>query len=212
MTLANKTSFIFDFDGTIADSIPLIFSVIKKVGPEYGYGVLTDEDIAWIREHHYRDLLKRYKIPLYKIPFFLARGRYEIEQIIHTVKPCVGMIDFLQELKATGKNLGILSSSKKDMILKFLERHNIVSLFDFVHSELNIFGKDKALISVMAKNKIQKDQAVYFGDEIRDIEACRKIGVDIVSVSWGFNAKDALLDHNAQVVVDSPEEILKLTH
>jgi phosphoglycolate phosphatase-like HAD superfamily hydrolase len=49
---------------------------------------------------------------------------------------------------------------------------------------------------------------VYVGDEVRDIEAARKSGINCISVSWGFNTKELLQKHS-QTVVSSPTELLQ---
>ena len=45
---------------------------------------------------------------------------------------------------------------------------------------------------------------------IRDIEACKAIELDIISVTWGFNNEAGLRKHGATHIVDSPDAILKL--
>ena len=46
-------------------------------------------------------------------------------------------------------------------------------------------------------------ETLYIGDEVRDIDACRKTGIRIISVTWGFNSKEALCRKNPDFLVDS---------
>ena len=51
-------------------------------------------------------------------------------------------------------------------------------------------------------------QLFYVGDEVRDVKACRKAGVPVVGVTWGFNSRDALEKSGPSLVVDHPSELL----
>jgi phosphoglycolate phosphatase-like HAD superfamily hydrolase len=82
-------------------------------------------------------------------------------------------------------------------------------MFSFIHSELNLFGKSGALDKMLKKYKLHKPDVLYVGDEVRDIEACKKVGVDIVSVTWGFNSREVLEKYQPNKLVGTPEELLQ---
>jgi phosphoglycolate phosphatase-like HAD superfamily hydrolase len=53
------------------------------------------------------------------------------------------------------------------------------------------------------------DNVIYVGDETRDIEACHKVGIPIISVTWGLNNnKKSSLACSAQQLARSPKEII----
>lgn len=81
-------------------------------------------------------------------------------------------------------------------------------LFEFIKSGRNIFGKDKDILWIMKKYNLSKNNVVYIGDETRDVEAAKKVGIEIISVCWGFNYKEILQTLNPNFIVESPEEIL----
>ena len=74
---------------------------------------------------------------------------------------------------------------------------------DKIITNNNIFGKDK-LLRKMGR------QFVYVGDEVRDVEACKKAGVKMIGVTWGFNTKEALKKAGADYLVDNRTELRKL--
>jgi len=86
----------------------------------------------------------------------------------------------------------------------------LASLFDFVHSELNIFGKDRALLSLLRQYRMPIAECIYVGDETRDIEACKKIKLDCISAGWGLNSPNALKKYGAKWIVTKPQDIVKL--
>jgi len=59
----------------------------------------------------------------------------------------------------------------------------------------------------LKEQDLNKSEVVYVGDEARDIEACQKADIAVITVSWGFHRKEVLREKNPTYLVDSPEEI-----
>jgi phosphoglycolate phosphatase len=72
--------------------------------------------------------------------------------------------------------------------------------------------RQRVLTQVLKKQKIDKTEAIYVGDEIRDIEAAQKVGMKIISVTWGFNAKESLQKFHPDALADTPDEFLHFVH
>jgi phosphoglycolate phosphatase-like HAD superfamily hydrolase len=51
---------------------------------------------------------------------------------------------------------------------------------------------------------------IYIGDETRDIEACKKINVPIIAVSWGFNSHKSLASHSPTYLINNPKELVEI--
>jgi phosphoglycolate phosphatase-like HAD superfamily hydrolase len=209
----NKKNIIFDFDGTIADTVPVMFTLIGQLATEFGYAKrITQEDLDWVREHELTELPKYFGIPLIKIPFLLMKGRSLLNKQMFSVPPCRGILEMLQSLKKKGYILAILSSNRRDSIQEFIVKHHLESYFDFVHSELNLFGKDKALLSLLKQNNMTVKESLYVGDEIRDFKACQKIDMDCVSAAWGLNSENAHREHGAKWIARKPQEVIDILH
>ena len=54
------------------------------------------------------------------------------------------------------------------------------------------------------------DQCVYVGDSEVDLQTSRNVGMDCISVTWGFRDEDQLVSAGATVLVRSPEELREL--
>ncbi|MHB1319887.1 MAG: HAD family hydrolase, partial [Anaerolineae bacterium] len=52
------------------------------------------------------------------------------------------------------------------------------------------------------------EDAMYFGDEIRDVEAALAVGMASGAVTWGYNSGASLAAHGATVVFWAPAEIV----
>jgi phosphoglycolate phosphatase len=209
--MRKKKNIIFDFDGTIADTIPVMRTIAQQIADESKHPLkLNEVEWEWVRDHTLMEMPVHFGVPLFKIPGLILRGRELIKKQILTVPLCKGIELVLNTLHAKGYTCSILSSSSKDMIQEFLLKHNLVHIFTFVHSELNLFGKDKALTSLMRQNNYDPEETVYVGDEVRDYAACAKIKLDCISVTWGLNSRKALEGAGNTYIIDKAEEIIGL--
>lgn len=204
-----KKTLIFDFDGTLADSLPVVVDIINTLAKQFGYKTVDEKDLPQLQNKSQKELLKMFEISMLKLPKFLLQGKKMLYEQIEDVPVFPHLKEVLQQLHKT-HTLGILTSNSIENVEKFLQKHEL-DMFDFVHSEKNLFGKHKALKSLLNKYQLNKEESMYVGDESRDIEACHKIQLDIIAVSWGFNTKDLLEKYKPTFLIDTPEELLKVT-
>ena len=204
-----KKIIIFDFDGTIADSFPPMVKILKKQVKEMGYGDLTDKQIEVMRSMRPFDIIRHFRFPIWKIPKLIQTVREELFNQIDRVKVFQGINELIKNLKTKKIKYGILTSNSKKTVEALLNRNNLKG-FEFIESETNIFKKSSHLAFIIKKYSLYKNDVVYVGDEVRDIEACREVGVDIISVTWGYNNKVVLEKHNQRSLVSTPSEILKI--
>lgn len=208
-TFFMKKVLLFDFDGTIADSFENFLEIFAVLANKYHFSLLSREELEKLRSEDARTLIKHLKIPFYKIPF-MARDMKKLQlEKIQYIKPFAGLPRVLTQLKEQGYTLAILTSNGKANVQSFLTNNNI-DLFTYIHSDSNIFGKDKVINKFLKQNKLQKAEVLYIGDEIRDIQACKKVGVQIASVTWGFNNKEGLTKNNPDFMIDKPEKLSEL--
>jgi len=205
--LHNKTTVIFDFDGTLGDTLPVILEVINKLGPDYGIKAMDQAEFDALRSLSHWQLMAKYHFLLLKLPVLITRSQEEMHANMERVKLHEGMAEVLEALSRKGVRLGILSSNSPKNLDAFLKNNNL-TMFRFVHSERNLFGKDTALRNMAKEQGIDLAGAVYVGDETRDIAACKKCNLDIISVTWGFNTRQSLTDAKPTRIADSPRDIL----
>lgn len=201
---------IFDFDGTIADTLAVIIDIVNEHASEFGFKPLTAKQQEELRGKTLWQIIKDFKLPLIKLPSFIVMAQKELHARIDEISLYEGMNDVIEELHKRKYRLGILSSNSKENVTKFLDAHNLLNLFEFVHSELNPFGKAPILKHLISTYKLDKKTTAYVGDEVRDIEASHKVGVDVIAVTWGFNSKKMLQSYKPTTLVDHPKDILKL--
>ena len=199
---------IFDFDGTLADTLDAIVHITNRLAKTYGYKKTEPEELAQIRNMSSREIVKQSNISVFKLPFLLRRVKLELQNDIQQIKPICGIKDSLIRLKKQGILLGILTSNSEENVKAFLEENDMKDLFSFVYSERTIFSKDKALKKFIKRNNLISEQVIYVGDETRDIEASKKINVRVVAVSWGFNSEEVLAKQNPDFLINKPSELV----
>lgn len=206
----HEKTIIFDFDGTIADTLETIAVLYNKVAVDFNCKPVSFEEKEKFRAMKSHDFLKECNIPLILLPILALKIKAELRQEIKTIKPFAGIIQALHNIKDAGLKLGVMSSNSVDNIKLFLEENNLNNIFEFIHSGKNIFGKDKVILRLLSKYKLQRNSVVYVGDETRDIEALKRIKVPIIAVSWGFNSHEILEKQNPDALIDNPDELLNV--
>jgi phosphoglycolate phosphatase len=197
---------IFDFDGTLANTLSAIIKLINGHAQEYKIKPLEAKDVENLRGMSNLDIVRKYHIPLVKVPSLILRTQKELHQKIDQVELFPGIRDLILELKRRMFCLGILTSNSRENVQKLLRARDL-DVFDFIHAESNFFGKTRALLHLLHEHGLRKDDVIYVGDETRDIEACHHAEIAVIAVTWGFHRKDLLRAKNPTFLVDSPVEI-----
>lgn len=201
---------IFDFDGTLADTLDAVVSITNRLAGEYGYKPTTPDELDQIRNLSSSEIIKQSGISLFKIPFLLRRVTEDLRNDIQKLKPIIGIKDALTQLKEEGITLGILTSNSEENVEIFLENHGMQELFSFVYSETRLFSKHRIIRKFMKKNNLNPEEVIYVGDETRDIEASKRIHIKVIAVSWGFNSREALAKQNPDFLVYKPSELIEV--
>lgn len=209
MDSSRLDTFIFDFDGTLADSMDHVVPLYNSVAERLGVPKVTPEDVQRLRRMAPLDAMQAYGIPLWKVPRILHEVTLRLREQIDRLEPFKGIADTLFTLRGSGARCLILSSNSRDNIEAFLQRHQLL-LFERLACGSSMFGKGKRLRRVLAQASLMAANVAYVGDEVRDIEAAKNAGVCSIGVSWGYTARDALLAANPDFLIDRPEQLLEL--
>ncbi len=206
----SKKVIIFDFDGTLADTLDALIDITNRLAGEFGYPPTTPEEVPKLRNLSSREIRRLAGISIFKLPFLLKKVRDNLHNEIHRLNAISGIKESLIYLKTQGNCLGILTSNSEENVRLFLKKHGIENLFSFIYSETTVFSKDKALRKLMKKKNLRADEVIYVGDETRDIEASKRIHIKVIAVSWGFNSREVLAKHNPDFLIHEPCELIKV--
>jgi len=197
---------IFDFDGTICDSLETVVEIVNNQLPKYGKIPATSE---LVRKLGIKKLILESKIPKTQIPKFIKNSRQKMFEVISSLEIFPELTGVIIELSKL-HTLGILTTNSEENARKFLSAHKLLKYFDFVYSELSVFGKHHKLKKILSKYSFATKETYYVGDETRDIEATKKIDIKSVAVTWGYESKSILAKLNPDYLISQPKELLNI--
>ncbi|WKN31594.1 HAD-IA family hydrolase [Porifericola rhodea] len=206
--LNSKTTLLFDFDGTIADSLHRLLQISNSFAEEYGFQKIEEKDIPLFRTKSTLEAFRELNVPLLKVPVIAAKVKKAFQQEVHLSRPFPQMKEVLEQLSLVFC-LGILTSNSEHNVGQFLKTHKL-NHFDFIYTSSNLFGKSRSLRRIMREKAIKMSEIVYIGDEMRDIEAAKNIGMDMIAVSWGAHTEKVLATLKPTYIVHKPSELLTL--
>ncbi len=203
---------IFDFDGTLADSMPGITRTARHVMREHGW---TDEALGDMR---------RIVGPPFPEAFCLVYGvsREEAESITEDYRAIYknlgrdgwplfdGIEDLLRDLRAAGKTLGTASSKRDFLLERGLKTNEVYDLFDYPAAKRTDDGESKAQIieRVMTLAGVGPQDTVMVGDRRFDCEAATAVGVPCVGTLYGKTCQeDELVEAGCCAIARTVDEL-----
>ncbi|KAF5033166.1 Phosphoglycolate phosphatase [anaerobic digester metagenome] len=199
----------FDFDGTLADTEEVNFVIYQKLAEKYNLRNITIDELGHIKKMSAKELMAYVELKKRYLPFMLKRGKNLLKQDMKNIKPCKpDILSTVAELKKMGIKTAIITTNSKTNVEMFLEK-NDAYIFDFIASA-SMFGKETKMRRIIKKEKLRKNEVLYVGDEIRDINAAKNAGIDIASVGWGYNTVESLKKNNPEYLVMEPNELIKI--
>ncbi len=199
-----KDTVVFDFDGVIADTLELVIEFGNANQKRFAKKKITKDDF---RHRSMREALTHIGLPLYKLPQFVKEVKNHINVNLSSVKLFSGLKELIEEISTSEKKLYILSSNSKQNIETVLSKNNILQCFQAIHSDSSLFGKHRTLSRLFSTYKLNKQNSLYIGDEIRDLDACKKLDVDFIAVSWGYDSLERLKKANVSHLANSVNEL-----
>jgi phosphoglycolate phosphatase len=200
---------LFDFDGTLVQSEDILLSMYNELCPGKDYKTITKEDIEKLRNYSLIEKCKMLGISVYKIPKMYSESKKIYRKYLGAIGLKDGVADMLHELKNKGFRMDILSSNDADIICDFVKSKDI-ALFDNIYSSNNLFGKHHAIKNYLKKHHLTEKDIWYVGDEVRDIVSCKKAGVKVIAVTWGYDSEQILSKEQPDYLVRKPNEILDI--
>ena len=198
---------LFDFDGTLANSLERIYEIYNRIAPEYGCVQIDEDGKKIVAGGKPQELMKEYDISPQKLAMLVLHVRREMRKDITRLQPIPGIEDVLSHLSQKGYPMGIVTSNDRENVLLFLKSNRLEGFFEFIYTGKSLFGKDKVFKRLFRQRGLSPADVVYIGDETRDVEACKKIGIPMIAVTWGMNNKTILASMKPEGIADSPDEL-----
>ncbi|HIZ18488.1 MAG TPA: HAD hydrolase-like protein [Candidatus Olsenella stercoravium] len=210
--LAGRRLVIFDFDGTLANTVPVIVRTARTVLARHG---LTDDDMGDLTRLVGPPFPQAYSLVYGFSEDEAAQITAEYRAIYRTIGPEAwplfdGIVDLLSRLRAAGRLTAVASSKQMPMVRTALADNRIADLFDLALGKSSDAEGDKvALIArTLRELGVSADGAVMVGDRHHDVEAAAACGVPCVGVTYGGTGTvEELMGAGACACADTVEEL-----
>jgi phosphoglycolate phosphatase len=200
---------IFDFDGTIADTMEKTAEIYNRLSHELGYRQVSRRKLAELRNRDMLHIIRYLGIPMIKLPFVSMKVHKEMRKEIGSVKAFPGMSAVMRSLKRMGIEVAIVTTNSEGNVRAFFRKNRIPQprrLF----CGTPLFGKSAIIRRALRETGFRKEEAVYVCDEVRDIRSSRKVGIKCAAVSWGYNSPRLLRKFKPDYTVRRPGDLLKV--
>jgi phosphoglycolate phosphatase len=208
---------LFDLDGTLADTAPDLVGTLIELRRRRGLADLKDID-----KHALRAFATRGAVGLLEAGFGGVDGiepsalrpefiDYYAKNLWVNSRAFPGIDDVLERLSAAGLRLGIVTNKIEDLALPVVERAGWKEHFACIVGGDTV-GRAKPdpapVLEACRRLGVKPSQAVFLGDDRRDVLAGRAAGARTVVASWGYLPRgDYGNGWGADAVIDRADDL-----
>jgi phosphoglycolate phosphatase len=196
---------LFDFDGTLADSLDWFLGIFDQVADRFGYRRLAPGDRDRLRGLETRAILRDLGVPTWKLPLIARHLRELAGRDIAKIRLFPGAAAMLAHLSASGLELAVVSSNAEENVRRVLG--SAAAHIGRFACGTSLFGKAAKVRAVLRETSADPVSALLIGDEARDIAAANAIGIGSAAVAWGYADPTFLRSLSPTLFFERMEEI-----
>lgn len=211
-------TYIFDLDGTLVNSLYDLADSMNAALEQGGFPTFEIENYKYFVGNGTLKLVERTLPQRYRTEENIAvyHRRFADEynkRCLNKTLPYEGIIDVLKKLKENGAQLAV-ASNKPDKFAKFI----VEKLFGENFFDIAMGKKDGVptkpspdiLYDILNKLGAVRSEAIMIGDSDVDVITAHNAGIKCAGVLWGFRNESELNAASADIILEKPEDILKL--
>lgn len=206
-----KKAVVFDFDGTLSNSFPLVAEKITEAIAMFRKEELTEEENNSIygptEEGIILKLIKDKGEAKECFLRYLDLYNDYHEELLPDFIP--GIRELLEELNKRNIPVFLLTGRSKESTMITLTKFNAFKYFKAIYTG-GLYGevKEELLNELASIHHYNKEDLVYIGDSLHDVPQCRRANVDIISVSYAnTDSYEKLEEINKGNVAKTVEEL-----
>lgn len=203
---------IFDFDGTIANTSPLIFASFNAVARKYLGKTYTPREIIAMYGPTEDEIISKLVKPEECAPA-IAEFYQVYENNPQMVEQFEGITEIFEQAQLLGIILGIFTGKGRKTCLINLKQlgydryfSHVITGDDLIHRKPHQEGIQKILTATAAK----PDQTLFIGDSVADMKAGKAAGVKTGAAFWDPLADERILAMKPDYVFNSISDLMKL--
>lgn len=207
----SKKVVIFDFDGTMADTAPMIRAIYAEMATQNNWRTMTDEDYDRLRRGSLRQARKWAGIHVWQFPIVVHSAKKLMRQEADKVILFPGIVELIRKLSDTGHEVYALSRNSSATLAHVFERYELGNVIEILPRRKRTLGsKTMAIKKLLRRKKYDKKQVWMIGDEVRDVQAAHRAGVQSIAVAWGIQDVSLLKLNHPTHLVESVAELREL--
>jgi phosphoglycolate phosphatase len=197
---------LFDFDATLADSLPWFHQATHRLAGPFGFTPVPLEKIDSFRQREATHILAEVNLPLWKVPKVVAAMRQLMADEIESIHLFPGIAECCQSAVRHGWKLGVVSSNAEDNVRRVLGT-DLASHFVVFECGASLLGKARKLRRAVRRAGVPAAQTIYIGDEVRDHQAATEAGLAFGAVTWGWNDRATFAARHPSMMFESVTEL-----
>ena len=210
---------IFDLDGTLCNTLDSMAISANQVIERFGYAPLPAQNFRYYAGDGAKTLVERVLRDAGDEKLIHLDEAFEAYRAIFN-KDCTykvtiydGILETLQQLKAMGMKLAVLSNKPHAQTVKVISTLFGNGLFDHVQGQQEGIEKKPDPSGVFAITKafdVKPEECMYIGVTNVDMITGNRAGAFTVGVLWGFRTREELVKNHAHALAEQPKDLLRL--
>ena len=217
----DKKLLIFDLDGTLSDTQPILYTVVLETLRGCGIELSSLADIYTSLEEHGKEVIELNALITAEHLPQVDREKYSVDFWDNYAKLCMGATECvfdgireaLAELKSRGYLLAVLSNKKNKFVQPIIAEAFGEGYFDFVCGWDEVRPKKPdptSLLAIIEALNIERENAWMIGDLIADYKVSVRAGTNHVVAEWGYGKKKKIRALGATVFAKAPLDLLDI--
>jgi len=206
---------LWDLDGTVVDSMPIIAACLNKTAVHYGVKPWQEDRIRPLIGPELGEILSTILDTDDAAEKAAAkdvyRSFYEIAMLNSPL--FVGISDVLNHFKDIGAKQFIATAKYQVYAEEIIDVAGLSSVFTGIYGSTKDgkYGDKKELLAwLIDEEGLKPSETVMIGDTRYDIEAGRHHDLTTLGVLWGYSDQATLTDVGAHHCVEKPDQIVEV--
>lgn len=187
---------IFDFDGTLANTLPVFQDVFDTVIDRHALRRPNAAEVDWLRTQPTVEVLRWLGVSPWQLPAILRFARLRMQARAAEITLFPGIAALLAALADSGIRTAVVSSNAERTVRTVLGPALLANV-NALRCGVGLLGKASRLRGVMRELGATPAVTMFVGDEERDVAAARDAKVRAIAVTWGYAAAHALAQADA---------------
>ncbi|MGE8151066.1 HAD-IA family hydrolase [Pseudomonas vancouverensis] len=203
---------IFDWDGTLADSIGRIVEAMHVASERSGFALRDDFAVKGIIGLGLPEAIRTLYPEISDAQLLAFRDFYAEHYIAAEAVPSPlfeGVLESMEAFRAEGYHLAVATGKARRGLDRVLKAHGWENYFDITRAADETASKPHPLMleQILAHCEVRPEQALMVGDSSFDLQMARNAGMGSVAVSYGAQSIDALKLFDPQLSIDHFSEL-----